>query len=159
MGAGKKTEAMAVLRKAKHAEAQYENALATHSALERQIDVLAESALQREVATALSASVSVAKRKTLGLLSRTEAAVDSAVELKDLAEGVSQTFCGLQSDVYDEDELIEELNALAEMEDEAIEESMPAPAPVLASAPSKRLERASLLADSDGAMEGHVESM
>ena len=166
MSAGKKPEALAWLKKAKQAESQHSNAVATHAALERQIDVLAESALQKEVATALSASVAVAKKKTVGLLSKTEDAVDSAVELKDFAEDVSQAFGGLQADNYDEDELLEELNALA-MEDE-IEEAIAAPEPVVAvavdpvaypAAPStKKLERKSLLAD-DGAAEGHAESL
>ena len=164
MGAGKKPEAMAMLKKAKHAEAQYENALATHSALERQIDVLAESALQREVATALSASVSVAKKKTLGLLSKTEAAVDSAVELKDFAEDVSQAFGGLQTDNYDDDELLQELQEMS-MEEE-VEEVIATPAPAQVATPAmivdvsayptapraeRKLERKSLLADDSAA--------
>jgi len=171
MAAGKKFEALAMLKKAKQAEAQHSNAVATHAALERQIDVLAESALQKEVATALSASVAVAKKKTAGLLSKTEDAVDSAIELKDFAEDVSSAFGGLQSDNYDEDELLEELNALA-MEEEVEEViATPAPAPVVAvpvavdasaypEAPkaTKKLERKSLLAD-DGAAEAHAESL
>ena len=169
MAVGKKFEALAMLKKAKQAEAQHSNAVATHAALERQIDVLAESALQKEVATALSASVAVAKKKTAGLLSKTEDAVDSAIELKDFAEDVSSAFGGLQSDNYDEDELLEELNALA-MEEE-VEEVISAPAPVVAvpvavdasaypEAPkaTKKLERKSLLAD-DGAAEAHAESL
>lgn len=171
MAAGKKPEALAWMKKAKQAEAQHSNAVATHAALERQIDVLAESALQKEVATALSASVAVAKKKTAGLLSKTEDAVDSAIELKDFAEDVSSAFGGLQADNYDEDELLEELNALA-MEEEVEEViATPAPAPVVAvpvavdasaypEAPkaTKKLERKSLLAD-DGAAEAHAESL
>ena len=169
IAAGKKAEALAWLKKAKQAESQHSNAVATHAALERQIDVLAESALQKEVATALSASVAVAKKKTAGLLSKTEDAVDSAIELKDFAEDVSQAFGGLQADNYDEDELLEELQAM-QMEEE-IEEvvATPAPAPVVAvavdasaypAAPkaAKKLERKSLLSD-DSAAEGHSESM
>jgi hypothetical protein len=167
MASGKKPEALAWLKKAKQAESQHSNAVATHAALERQIDVLAESALQKEVATALSASVAVAKKKTVGLLSKTEDAVDLAVELKDFAEDVSQAFGGLQTDNYDDDELLEELQAMS-MEEE-IEESMEAPEPVVAVpvvdpgaypvAPSaKKLERKSLLAD-DGAAEAHAESL
>ena len=171
MAAGKKPEALAWMKKAKQAESQHSNAVATHAALERQIDVLAESALQKEVATALSASVAVAKKKTAGLLSKTEDAVDSAIELKDFAEDVSQAFGGLQADNYDEDELLEELQAMS-MEEE-IEEvvATPAPAPVVAvpvavdasaypKAPkaAKKLERKSLLSD-DSAAEGHSESM
>ena len=171
MAVGKKFEALAMLKKAKQAEAQHSNAVATHAALERQIDVLAESALQKEVATALPASVAVAKKKTAGLLSKTEDAVDSAIELKDFAEDVSSAFGGLQADNYDEDELLEELNALA-MEEEVEEViATPAPAPVVAvpvavdasaypEAPkaTKKLERKSLLAD-DGAAEAHAESL
>ena len=171
MAAGKKFEALAMLKKAKQAEAQHSNAVATHAALERQIDVLAESALQKEVATALSASVAVAKKKTAGLLSKTEDAVDSAIELKDFAEDVSSAFGGLQADNYDEDELLEELQAM-QMEEEVEEViATPAPAPVVAvpvavdasaypEAPkaTKKLERKSLLAD-DGAAEAHAESL
>lgn len=165
MAVGKKTEALACLKKAKQAESQHANAVATHSALERQIDLLAESALQREVATALSASVSVAKKKTIGLMSKTEDAVDSAIELKDFAEDVSQVMGGLQTDDYDEDSLLEELEAM-QVDDDV---SVPA-APVVAVAvgidPSaypeapksnKKLERKSLLSDDGGAV--HSESM
>jgi len=169
MASGKKAEALAWMKKAKQAESQHSNAVATHAALERQIDVLAESALQKEVATALSASVAVAKKKTAGLLSKTEDAVDSAVELKDFAEDVSQAFGGLGTDNYDEDELLEELQAMS-MEEE-IEEAIATPAPVVAvpvavdpkaypEAPkaAKKLERKSLLSD-DGAVEVHAESL
>jgi hypothetical protein len=168
MAAGKKPEALAWLKKAKQAESQHSNAVATHAALERQIDVLAESALQKEVATALSASVAVAKKRTAGLLSKAEDAVDSAVELKDFAEDVSQAFGGLQADNYDEDELLDELQAM-QMEDET-EVSVAAPEPVVAvpvvdassypAAPkvAKKLERKSLLAD-DSAAAGHAESL
>jgi hypothetical protein len=168
MAAGKRTEALACLKKAKQAESQHANAVATTSALERQIDMLAESALQKEVATALSASVAVAKKKTIGLMSKAEDAVDAAVELRDFAEDVSQVMGGLQTDNYDEDELLEELEAM--QADQESDVSAPA-APVVAVAvgidPSaypeapksnKKLERKSLLSD-DGAVEAHSESM
>jgi len=169
MSAGKKTEALACLKKAKQAEGQHANAMATASALERQIDMLAESALQKEVATALSASVAVAKKKTIGLMSKTEDAVDAAVELKDFAEDVSSVLGGLQADNFDDDELLEELEAM-----QADESDVSAPAaPVAVQSPaivvgidpsaypaapkaSKKLERKSLLSD-DGAV--HSESM
>jgi len=166
MAAGKKAEALVVLKKAKHAESQHANAVATHAALERQIDVLAESALQKEVATALSASVAVAKKKTIGLLSKAEDAVDSAVELKEFAEDVSSVMGNLNTDNYDEDELLEELNAMSTEEEL---EDIVTPAPVVAvavdpqaypAAPkaTKKLERKSLLTD-DGAAAGHAESL
>jgi len=166
MAAGKKPEALAWLKKAKQAESQHSNAVATHAALERQIDVLAESALQKEVATALSASVAVAKKKTAGLLSKTEDAVDSAVELKDFAEDVSQAFGGLQTDNYDDDELLQELQEMS-MEEE-VEEVIATPAPAQVATPAmivdvsayptapraeRKLERKSLLSDDSAAHE------
>jgi len=113
MGSGKKAEAMASLKKAKLLEKQLETATQTHAALETQVDVLAQSALQREVASALSASVSTSKKKSKGLLSRTETAVDEAAELKDLAEDISNAMGGLQTDAWDEDELEAELAELS----------------------------------------------
>lgn len=110
---GKKAEAMASLKKAKMLEKQLETATQTHAALETQVDVLAQSALQREVASALSASVSTSKKKSKGLLSRTETAVDEAAELKDLAEDISNAMGGLQNDVFDEEELEAELAELS----------------------------------------------
>ncbi len=111
--AGKKAEAMASLKKAKLLEKQLETATQTHAALETQVDVLAQSALQREVASALSASVATSKKKSKGLLSRTETAVDEAAELKDLAEDISNAMGGLQNDVFDEEELEAELAELS----------------------------------------------
>ncbi len=113
MGSGKKAEAMASLKKAKMLEKQLETATQTHAALETQVDVLAQSALQREVASALSASVSTSKKRSKGLLSRTETAVDEAAELKDLAEDISNVMGGLQNEVWDEEELEAELAELS----------------------------------------------
>lgn len=164
MAAGKKAEAMLALKRAKQTEKQLENAMATHSALERQVDVLAESALQKEVASALTASVATAKKRTKGLLSKAEDAVDGAVELRDFAEDVAQTFGGLHADQYDEDELMEELNAMAASDDVTLDAEAPVamgsvvvdaaafPAPPRG-IKAKALERKSLLAD-DGAAEG-----
>ena len=166
MAAGKKTEAMLALKRAKHTEKQLENAMATHSALERQVDVLAESALQKEVASALTASVATAKKRTKGLLSKAEDAVDGAVELRDFAEDVAQTFGGLQTDNFDEDELLEELQAMTASDDVTLDAADEAPVAMgsvvvdAAAFPApprglkaKALERKSLLAN-DSAAEG-----
>ena len=166
MGAGRKKEALKEMARFKQAEKQLENAQATQLALERQLDVLAEADVQREVASALSASVATAKKKTKGLLSKTESAVDGSVELRDLAEDVASTLGGIQSDVYDEDELMEELAALTAADEITLDHAEEAPVAVGAAvldaaafpAPprgikAKALERKSLLAD-DGAAEG-----
>lgn len=110
--AKKNGEAMAALKRAKALEKQLESASATHAALERQVDVLAESALQKEVASALSASVASTKKKTKGLMSKAEDAVDGATELKDFAEDIAQTLGNLQTETFDDDELLEELQAM-----------------------------------------------
>lgn len=114
MGQGKKAEAMMALKKAKMVEKQLETAQSTHAALETQVDVLAQSELQKQVASALSASVASTKKKQKGLLGRTETAVEDAAELKDLAEDISSAMGGLQTEVFDEDELMEELMAMSE---------------------------------------------
>ena len=117
---GNKQGALMALKKAKAAEKQLETATATHAALESQVDVLAQSALQKEVASALSASVASTKKRTKGLLDKTETAVDEAIELKDFAEDVTAALGGLRVEEYDEDELMAEL------------EDMAAPAPAIA---------------------------
>ena len=146
----KKPEAIAALKRAKTLQKQLETASATHAALERQVDVLAESALQREVASALSASVASTKKKSKGLLSKTESAVDSAVELKDFAEDIAQTLGGLQTDVYDDDELLAELEGMQEPEPPmAIPEAVAVQFRDYPAVPAKKLERRKLL-DDDG---------
>ena len=160
----KRPEAMAALKRAKALEKQLETASATHAALERQVDVLAESALQKEVASALSASVASTKKKTKGLMSKTEDAVDGATELKDFAEDIAQTLGTLQTETFDEDDLIEELQAMQnELELDAYEQkSIKSETPLVApnldvskfpNAPSKlpqrAIERRKLLDDCD----------
>jgi hypothetical protein len=113
MSEGNRAGALMALKKAKAAEKQLETAAATHAALESQVDVLAQSELQKQVASALSASVATTKKKTKGLLSKAETAVDEAIELKDFAEDVTAALGGLQAEQFDEDELMAELEELA----------------------------------------------
>lgn len=153
---GKRTEALAALKRGKLHEKALETAIATHAALERQVDMLEESELQKEVASALTSSVAIAKKKTKGLLSKTEDAVDGAVELRDFAEDISQSLSGLQVETYDDDELLAELEAMAGEDDSkdalSVEAKSTAPAEEVTqtaypSAPTKKMERASLLAN------------
>jgi hypothetical protein len=147
----KKQEAIAALKRAKGLQKQLETASATHAALERQVDVLAESALQREVASALSASVASTKKKSKGLLTKTENAVDSAVELRDFAEDIAQTMGGLQTDVFDDDELLAELEGMQEPEPPmAIPEAIAVQVEDYPAVPAKKLERRKLLEDDGG---------
>ena len=115
MNQGKKQEAMLALKRAKALEKQAEVAASTHAAIEQQQDFLESSALQREVATALSASVAATKKKTKGLLEKAESAVDDSAELRDAVDDISEVMGGLNTgDQYDEDDLMEELELMAQ---------------------------------------------
>ncbi len=132
MAQGKKPEAMAALKRAKALEKQAEVAASTHAAIEQQKDMLESSLVQREVATALSASIATTKKKTRGLLEKAERAVDGSAELKDAADEISEVMGGLATnDQYDEDDLLEELEC---MQREAQAEAAPEEAPVAAKA-------------------------
>ena len=119
MAQGKKAEAMGALRRSKALEKQAEVATSTHAAIEQQKDMLESSALQREVATALSASIATTKQKTKGLLEKAEQAVDGSAELRDAVDDISEVMGGLNTnDQYDEDDLLEELELMQREYDE-----------------------------------------
>ena len=115
--ASRREEALRELKKSKAVEKQLATASAALEALERQEDMLAQSTLQRELAAALSTTNSEVKKKHKGLLSFAEKAVDESVELNDDAEDIGAVFDGLVGPTdsgVDEDELLEELNAMAD---------------------------------------------
>ena len=116
VGMGKKQEAMMALKRCKTLEKQAETAMATHAAIEQQQDMLQSSALQRDVASALSSAVKSTKVKTKGLLEKTEDAVDSSAELKDAFEDISEVLGGLNRNDFDEDELMAEIEAMSQMD-------------------------------------------
>lgn len=125
MGQGKKAEALGSLKRAKVLEKQAEVAASTHAAIEQQKDMLESSALQREVATALSASIATTKKKTKGLLEKAENAVDGSAELRDAVDDISEVMGGLNTNgQYDDDDLLEELELMQrESEEQAYEEA------------------------------------
>ena len=167
MAQGKKQEAMAALKRAKALEKQAEAAASTHAAIEQQKDMLESSALQREVATALSASIATTKKRTKGLLEKTESAVDGSAELRDAVDDISEVMGGLTAgDHYDEDDLLAELEGMAQESEEvaAPEEALVAKARVepqaivvgidpalYPKAPSKRREARQTLLSADSA--------
>lgn len=130
MGQGKKQEAMLALKRAKALEKQAEVAASTHAAIEQQQEMLQSSALQREIASALSASIATTKKRTKGLLEKAESAVDGSAELRDAAEEINEVMGGLaKADDYDEDDLLEELeNMQREPGEEVVAEAAPAEA-------------------------------
>jgi hypothetical protein len=110
--AGKKTEALAALKRSKATDKQLLTASTTLEALENQILMLEDAALQQQVTSALAASVKSVKKGQKGLLGRVDHAVDGAIEVKDLTDDVSQAFDGLKTADVDEDDLLEELEQM-----------------------------------------------
>lgn len=114
MREGNKASAVRELRKAKMISKQ---ALSTQSALdavEAQSDMLEQTALQREVASALGATAKSLK-KDKGLLSKAEDAVDAASEMRDLHEDLSTVMAGLgdaTASGLDDDDLMVELQEM-----------------------------------------------
>ena len=124
----KKPEAMMALKRCKALEKQAETALATHAAIEQQQDMLQSSALQRDVASALSSAVKSTKVKTKGLLEKTENAVDDSAELKDAFEDISEVLGGMNKHDFDEEELMAEIEAMSQLETVPETEAVATPA-------------------------------
>jgi hypothetical protein len=116
--AGKKEEALREMKKVKGVEKQLATAQSALEALERQSDALAQTALQKELASALASANSQMKSKSKGLLSMAENAVDESAERLDESEDIAQVFEGLapSGGGMDEEELLDELNALVQDE-------------------------------------------
>ena len=126
VGMGRKQEAMMALRRCKTLEKQAETAMQTHAAIEQQQDMLQSSALQRDVASALSSAVKSTKVKTKGLLEKTEHAADDSAELRDAFEDISEVLGGINKNDFDDDELMAEIEAMSQLE----------PAPVATESPA-----------------------
>lgn len=117
--AGKQQEALRELKKSKGTEKQLAAARMALDTLERQQDMIAESTLQRELATALKSTTEGVKKKSKGLLTLAETAIDDATEARDDVEDIAAVFEGMQP-AYgdgDDDELMEELDAMMEEEE------------------------------------------
>lgn len=114
MKSGNKQLAIRELRRVKMMEKQATSTQSALDAVEAQSDMLEQTALQREVASALGATAKSLKSQK-GLLSKAEDAVDAAAEMRDLHEDLSQVMAGLgesTSNDYDEDELMQELQGM-----------------------------------------------
>lgn len=113
--AGKQEEAVRELRKSKAVEKQLGAARLALDTLERQEDLIAQTTLQRELATALKSTTADVKSKSKGLLSLAESAIDESVEVRDDADDVAAVFEGI-APAYetgmDDGELLAELDEL-----------------------------------------------
>ena len=116
MRARQKPVAMRELKRAKALEAQAASTQSALDALEAQSDMLEQTALQREVAAAIGETAKTLK-KDKKLLSKAEDAVDAAGELRDLHADISSVMGELGDQGkydYDDDELMAELNDMAQ---------------------------------------------
>ncbi len=111
MQGGNKQAAMRALKKCKMLEAQAQSASSTVDAVEAQVDLLAQAAAQKELSSALTAT-SKSMKKQKKLLSNAEAAVDDAIEVKDLSNDLNAVFTEFATNDVDEDELMGELEAM-----------------------------------------------
>lgn len=112
--AGQKAVALRELKKAKAVEAQVEANQASVMAVEQQVDMLAQAAMQKTLANAL-ATTSKSMKKDAKALGKAEAAIDDAQEARDMASDLNQVmadFAGNSTEGLDEDELFLELESM-----------------------------------------------
>ena len=112
--AGQKVQALRELKKAKAVEAQVEANQASLMAVEQQVDMLAQAAMQKTLTMAL-ASTSKSMKKDAKALGKAEAAIDDAQEARDMASDLSHVmaeFAGNGTADIDEDELLAELHGM-----------------------------------------------
>lgn len=113
MNLGQKTSAMRALKRAKATEKQLEANQSALLAVEQQVDLLAQAKMQKELASALATS-SKGMKSQKKLLKSAESAVDEAQDARDMAEDLGNVMAEFaqNSGGTDDDELLEELNAM-----------------------------------------------
>ena len=112
MKSGQKLAAKRALLKAMASEKQISTNQASLSAVEQQVDMLAQAAMQKTLTTAL-ASTSKSLKKDSKVALRAEAAIDDASEARDIACDLNlaiSEFAGVED--QDDDALLEELNSM-----------------------------------------------
>lgn len=118
-----KALAMRELKRSKAINVQIASTQSALDAVEQQADMLEQTAMSREVAHALGATAKSMKRdKTM--LSKAEDSIDAAVEMRDLHDDLSQVMAGFGDAInndYDEDDLVAELQGMAELNRGSIE--------------------------------------
>ena len=116
MRAGQKASAMRMLKRAKMTDKQVEGAQQSLLAIEQQVDLMAQAAMQKEIAAALASS-SQGFKANRKLVKSAEAAVDDAQDARDVADDLSNALSELggHDNGYD-DELLQELQSMMEEE-------------------------------------------
>lgn len=114
MKSGQKTSALRMLKRSKMTEKQVEAAQQSLLAIEQQVDLLAQAAMQKEIASALASSASGFKANKK-LVQNAEAAVDDAQEVRDMAEDLSNALSELgATENGDDEELMLELKSMVD---------------------------------------------
>ena len=120
MKSGNKAAAMRALKKAKAVEKQVEQNQQALDAVECQVDMMAQAAIQSTVTAALTTS-SAGLKGNKEMLKKAETAIDDATEARDMAEdlnGVMTEFATSATHDVDEDDLLAELRELMAGDDE-----------------------------------------
>ena len=116
MKAGNKTAAMRELKRSKALEKQLATTQNVLDSMEAQSDLLEQTALQKQVASALGSSAKTLQKEKK-ILSSAESAVDQAAELRDLSHDLTDVLAGLEAPVdYDDDDLLAELQGMVDEE-------------------------------------------
>jgi len=113
--AGQRSQAIRALKKAKASEAQLEANQSSLLAVEQQVDMLAQAAMQKTLTSAL-ASTSKRMKADGKMLSKAERAIDDASEARDMAtdlNGVMAEFAHSGAGDVGEEDLVAELEAMA----------------------------------------------
>lgn len=119
--AGQKGPAMRMLKKAKQVEASVQANQASLDAVEQQVDLLAQAAVQKTLTSALE-TTSKNFKGSKKLVARAEKAVDDVSEVRDMAEDLQNALSELGANAsqdIDEDDLQMELDAMLETAVEA----------------------------------------
>ena len=115
---GQKAQALRALKKAKQIESQVAANQASLDAVEQQVDMLAQAAMQKTLTSAL-ASTSKSMKADGKMLSKAERAIDDASEARDMATDLGQVmaeFAANGAADVDEDELMAELESMVDNE-------------------------------------------
>lgn len=111
---GQKAAALRALKKTKAVDQQVDANQASLMAVEQQVDMLAQAAMQKTLSSAL-ATTSKAMKKDAKALNKAESAIDDASEARDMASDLNQVmaeFAANGAGDADEDDLMSELEAM-----------------------------------------------
>lgn len=144
---GQKPQAVRALRRAKATEMQIVHSQSALDACEQQLDLLAQTALQKQLTSAL-ASTSKKMKKDSKSLECAESAVDDAADARDMANDLDVAvadFARAGQPNVDDDDLEAELASMVAIKIGAEESTLPEVPLQLPAVPRRREEHSALL--------------